>query len=122
MKFDTGEVHTSEAMDNAAIIPKSDQAARTRASMKGWELYVWKQDGDTLFSLLVGTNRLKTEEEISRAAVRGFDAIKPKLDTLKEGQYVLVHGRRFNERASEEQAKAAAEYCRELGLKVHVSK
>ena len=48
--------------------------------MKGWELYVWQQDGDTYFSLLPGTNRLKTDAEIAAAAVKGFDAIKPKLE------------------------------------------
>ena len=60
--------------------------------MKGWELYIWQQGGDTYFSLLLGTNRLKTDAEITAAAVKGFDAIKPKLDELKAGEMVFpVH-------------------------------
>jgi len=38
---------------------------------------VWQQDGDDWFSLLPGTNRLKTDAEIAAAAVKAFDAIKP---------------------------------------------
>ena len=40
--------------------------------------------------LLPGTNRLKTDDEISKAAVKGIDAIKPKLDELKPGEMVSV--------------------------------
>jgi hypothetical protein len=87
-------------------------------SMKGWELYIWQDGGDTHFSLMVGTNRLKSDDEIAQAAVKGLDAIKPKLDKLKEGQYVFVLGRNRNERAPEDRAKAIAEYCRKIGLQM----
>ena len=91
---------------------------RTTASMKGWELYIWLDGGENYFSLLVGTNRLKSDEEIAQAAVKGLDAIKPKLNELKEGQYVTVLGRNRNERVPEDQAKAVAEHCRTIKLKV----
>ena len=57
--------------------------------MKGWELYIWQDCGNTYFSLMVVTNRLKTHEEIVKAAVQGLDAIKPKLEQLKEGPELL---------------------------------
>ena len=106
--------------DDEFLLAKVERPAKGQAktSMKGWELYVWQQDGESHFSLLVGTNRLKTDEEIAQAAVKGIDAIKPKLDQLKAGQYVFVHGRRLNERAPEDRAKPVAEYCRKLRLKV----
>ena len=28
----------------------------TKMSFKGWELYIWQNDGETYFSLLPGTN------------------------------------------------------------------
>jgi hypothetical protein len=94
------------------------RSPKGQTSMKGWELYIWQDGGDTYFSMMVGTNRLKSDEEIAQAAVKGLAAIKPKLDLLKEGQYVFVHGRRLAAPAPEHQAKAVTEYCREAGLKV----
>jgi beta-glucanase (GH16 family) len=91
---------------------------RTKTSMKGWELYIWQDGGDTYFSLMVGTNRLKSDDEIARTAVKGLDAIKPKLDQLKQGQYVFVHARRLAAPAPDNRAKAIAEYCRKIGLQV----
>jgi hypothetical protein len=93
---------------------------RMKTSMKGWELYIWQDGGETHFALLPGTNRLKTDEEIAQAAVKGLDAIKPKLNALKEGEYLFLRGRRLNEHehAPEDQARAVVDYCTEIGLKV----
>jgi hypothetical protein len=99
---------------NVRLIEKP--AAAT--SMKGWELYIWQKDGDTYFSLLRGTNRLKTDEEITGAAVKGIDAIKPKLDELKPGEMVFPCGRRLPDVAPQEPAKAIKDHCHKLGLDV----
>ena len=106
--------------DDEFMLVKVEQPAKgqTKESMKGWELYIWQDGGHTYFSLMFGTNRLKTAEEIAQAAVKGLDAIRPKLDELKRGEYVFVHGRRLAAPAPKEQAKAVAEYCRKIGLKV----
>jgi hypothetical protein len=88
----------------------------TKTSFKGWELYIWQQDGDTYYSLMPGTNRLKTDEEISKAAVKGLDAIKPKLEEVKAGEMVFIHGKRMAAPPPPEQAKLVREYCRKLGL------
>jgi peptidoglycan/xylan/chitin deacetylase (PgdA/CDA1 family) len=102
----------SQYMEEAA------RAAGTQTSMKGWELYIWPQEGETYFSLMAGTNRLKTDEEIAQAAVKGIDATKPKLNRLKAGQHVFVRGRRLSDRAPGDHAKAVAEYCAKIGLNV----
>ena len=81
------------------------EAKGTKTSMKGWELYVWQKDGDTHFSLLPGTNRLKTDDEITKAAVKGIGAIKPKLDELKPGQEVFVVGKKLMEPSPKDQAE-----------------
>ena len=96
----------------------ADQPARgTRTSMKGWELYVWNQNGEAHFSLLPGTNRLKTADEITKAAVKGIEAIKPKLDELKAGESVSIHGRKLLEQPPAEPGRDVAAYCKNRGLK-----
>jgi len=56
--------------------------------MKGYELYSWRVRGVWNFALLVGTNRLKSRQEVraSKACVRGVEALKRKLDLLAEGE------------------------------------
>jgi hypothetical protein len=61
----------------------------SRPAFKGYELYSWKRsDGDWLYSLLPGTNRLKTKEEIA-AAGTDFDALKKHLSALAVNEQVL---------------------------------
>ena len=52
--------------------------------MKGYELYSWKSRGEWYFSLLIGTNRLKTFSEVSspKIRVRGVRALKARLNQL----------------------------------------
>jgi hypothetical protein len=88
----------------------------TRTSFKGWESYVWQQDGDNYFSLLPGTDRIKTDEETSNGAVKGIEAIKPKLDELKVGEIISIHGKRLATPPPHEQAVLVQEYCRKIGL------
>ena len=101
-----------------AAVDKSPPNAGTKTSFKGWELYVWQKDGDTNFSLLEGTNRLKTDEEIAKAAVKGIEAIKPKLDELKPGQEVVVLGKNRGDTPPKDQASKVQEYGRKIGLTV----
>src|SRR5207237_5443923 len=57
-------------------------------SMKGYELYSWKSRGEWHFSLLIGTNRLKTFSEVSspKVRVRGVRALKGRLNQLAGGE------------------------------------
>ena len=59
--------------------------------MKGYELYSWESGGEWHFSLLVGTNRLKSAGEIMSETVsaHGVDAIIAELEKLPEGEYVF---------------------------------
>lgn len=59
-------------------------------SMKGYELYSWQEGGKWKFSLLVGTNREKSLEEIKSAETvfTGVDALKTALQNIPEGQYI----------------------------------
>ena len=100
------------------VSDKSPPNAGTKTSFKGWELYVWQKDGDTNFSLLEGTNRLKTDEEIAKAAVKGIEAIKPKLDELKPGQEVVVLGKNRGDTPPKDQSSKIQEYGKKIGLTV----
>jgi hypothetical protein len=70
-------------------------------SMKGYELYSWSEDGQWHFTLITGTNRNKTVEEISsredvisetgwvRVQVIGVNAIKAVLSKLRQGEEIV---------------------------------
>jgi hypothetical protein len=61
-----------------------------RTSMKGFELYSWQEDGRWYFSVLEGTNRVKTVDEIhaSNARLKGVEALEPVLRGVEAGQWV----------------------------------
>ena len=65
-------------------------ASAGRTSTKGWELYSWQEDGRWAFSLLEGTNRLKTVGEIRspKTMLDDIDALGLVLESLAAGQWV----------------------------------
>lgn len=69
--------------------------------MKGWELYSWQEDGQWVFAVLMGTNRLKKAEEIKRAKLSGFDALQRTLEQLARGQSVVWVSREAAKRAAQ---------------------
>jgi hypothetical protein len=70
-------------------------------SMKGYELYSWSEDGQWHFTLITGTNRNKTLEEIIskenyiseagwvKVHVEGVEAIKAVLSKLPANEFVI---------------------------------
>jgi hypothetical protein len=68
----------------------SPEAGSVR-SMKGFELYSWQVEGEWTFALVVGTNRIKTVEEITspEVGVEGLDALERELDRLAPGEQVF---------------------------------
>ena len=111
--------------------------------MKGYELYSWQASGQWHFTLITGTNRLKTVEEITtgeatltadgwvRISVQGVDAIQDVLRRLPQGEMVFWIGRRWLGRAQvpagditlppQETIAAIQEYCKQLGITLQVS-
>jgi hypothetical protein len=110
-------------------------------SMKGYELYSWSEEGQWHFTLITGTNRIKTIEEITseenfisetgwvRIQVVGADAIKDVLNHLPEGESVFwcdeLHIGQSTEtdlRLPPEQiADAIEEYAKQCGLDLVVT-
>ena len=69
-------------------------------SMKGYELYSWKSGQTWVFKLMVGTNRLKTLDEVMRnvtsadtaVSARGVDELKAALGELPDDAQVVWRG------------------------------
>ena len=93
-------------------------------SMKGYELYSWESAGTWHFSLLVGTNRLKTVEEIQApaTALQGMDELEPVLESLASGQYVSWSAEDPLAFPPQEMIQQVQEICQEQGLELFIAK
>ena len=99
----------------------SDLAA---GSMKGYELYSW-QDGDQwYFSVLVGTNRNKTPDEIRSpgSAFRSLGALEAALKTIPAGQWVTWLSGNTLAFPSDEVVAQVQQICRDRGLQLNIAK
>ncbi|HEX8473159.1 MAG TPA: hypothetical protein VF666_03945 [Pyrinomonadaceae bacterium] len=88
--------------------------------MKGYELYSWQTGGEWYFSLLPGTNRLKTHAEVTsrKARMRGIAALKRSLRRLPEGGEVFWTTRGMPRMSLPPRAvlDEMSVYCRERGI------
>ena len=87
-------------------------------SMKGYELYSWQDGNQWYFSLLVGTNREKTLEEIKaeKTALRGVEALTSALEQMPEGQYITWSSRETLSFPPEDVIEQVENVCTERGL------
>ena len=112
-------------------------------SMKGYELYSWEVEGEWHFTLITGTNRLKSLEEITsggdtvsadgwvRIGVQGVDALESLLRRLPEREWILWIGEGWLQQAQvdagnltlppREITDAIEAYGKQLGLELSVS-
>jgi len=110
-------------------------------SMKGYELYSWSVDNLWYFTLITGTNRLKTYEEITtventednegwvKITVKNTAALKELLERLLSGENVLWIGDNRVSAAgdnpdfslpSQSIVQEIETYCMELGVELSV--
>ena len=95
----------SGCQEPAAATPAGDSLP---ASMKGYELYAWDDGGQNWFTLLPGTNRLKSPAEVFSGerevidpdggfaiTVTGLDAVSGQLARLPRGTLVFVSTVRY---------------------------
>jgi len=66
---------------------------KKQAPMKGYQLFTWHEKGHWHYSLLPGTNRERTYEEITAPAtvITGTSAFESELKRLPKGTEVLWH-------------------------------
>ena len=93
-------------------------ATAFRESMKGYELYSWQDGSQWKFSLLVGTNREKTVEEIKSADVvlSGVDELTSTLQKIPAGQYITWSTRGTLPFPPEDILRQVEQICKDEGL------
>jgi hypothetical protein len=99
----------------AALLCVAAAGAAAQPLVKGVELYTWTEQGDWRFSLLPGTNRLKSEGEIraAAAALEGAGDLKRALGKLPRGETVVWSGPEWPD---EGRRGEIAALCRALSL------
>jgi hypothetical protein len=146
--YPSSELYTGEdPRSNPVVIESLEQAGKLinvplaavdelPRSMKGYELYSWEEEGQWHFTLITGTDRTKTIEEITskgdfisetgwvKIQVVGADAIEYVLSRLPEGESVFwcdeLHIGQSTETdlrlPSEQITDAIEEYAKQCGL------
>jgi hypothetical protein len=66
-------------------------------SIKGWELYSWPNGNNWNYSILVGTNRTKSYNEVTtnKIIVFGKDSLKMLLNKFPENEYIFWIGKKW---------------------------
>ncbi len=103
-------------------------------SMKGWELYSWPNGNDYNYSILMGTNRAKSYEEITsnKIIVFGKSSLKMLLDKFPAEENIFWFGKKWIERSGNnnyeffampgnETINEIKEYCTQKKLTLIVS-
>jgi hypothetical protein len=76
---------------NKGISISGDEQASSLKSMKGWELYSWQKPEGWCYALVMGTNRIKTYEEISAIDVAILGLVSDLLNiTTQPGRFILL--------------------------------
>jgi 1-deoxy-D-xylulose 5-phosphate reductoisomerase len=111
-----------------SLLSACGKAAQTSAtpfaeSMKGYELYSWQEDGQWKFSVLVGTNREKTLDEIKSAdvVVSGVDALTATLEKIPAGQYITWSSRETLSFPPEDIRSQVEKVCKDRGLILNIA-
>jgi hypothetical protein len=108
-------------------------AQSPRPAMKGYELYSWKRDGRWYYTIVEGTNRSKSYEEITSdsTSISGTAGLKERLNKLPKGAEVIWTtgvGPAARKAAAERSPRLALpsgtrvrkikKYCDQIGIKL----
>lgn len=93
-------------------------------SMKGYELYSWQAGDQWEFSLLIGTNREKTLDEIKSIdnILPDVGALKSRLETIPSGEYVTWSSRETLSFPPDNIIKQVEQVCQDSGLILNIAK
>jgi hypothetical protein len=99
-------------------------ATQLAESMKGYELYSWQENDHWEFSLLVGTNRQKTLDEIKSVdtLLPDVDALIARLEKVPSGQYVTWLSSDTLAFPPEAIIKQVEKVCRDKGLILNIAR
>lgn len=92
-------------------------------SMKGYELYSWQEGGQWKFSVLVGTNREKSLDEIKSTEVvlSGIDALTATLEKIPAGQYITWSSRESLSFPPDDIRSQVEQVCKDRGLILNIA-
>ena len=99
-------------------------------SMKGWEIYSWQSGSTWNYSILMGTNRAKSYNEVvtNKIVVSGVDSLKKLLDKLPVNEYVTWFSKIAGQTSSgslslpdSQTVNEITAYCAQKQLVFHVS-
>ena len=120
--------------DNSEITPTVNTANKIEHSTSGWELYSWKIEHHWKYSILIGTSRIKTYEEVtsSKMMVTGELKLKEILRLLPEGEQVTWIGKGWLERCWQGNynnlelppdmiIEEMRQYCKEINIILYVT-
>ena len=93
-------------------------------SMKGYELYSWQDGVQWKFSLLTGTNREKTLDEIKSVdtVLLDMDALKFALGNIPSGQYITWSSKETLSFPPDDILKQVGQICKDKGLNLNITK
>ena len=103
---------------------KGEDTTPLAESMKGYELYSWPEANHWNFSLLVGTNREKTLEEIqsTETILPDVDVFIAELKKVPSGQYVTWSAREPLSFPPDDIIKQVEKVCKDKGLILTIAK
>lgn len=92
--------------------------------MKGYELYSWQDSSQWRFSLLVGTNREKTLDEIKSTdtVLLDVDALISALEKVPSGQYITWLSKETLSFPPDDIIKKVEQVCKDKGLILNITK
>ena len=93
-------------------------------SMKGFELYSWQEGYQWKFSLLIGTNREKTLDEMQSTdtALEGVDALRSALEGISAGQTITWSAKEPLAFPPEEIVGQVQQICTDQGLTCSIAR
>lgn len=106
--------NSNQTLNNSS---KDSVPDRMLHSMKGFELYVWEKEGEIYYSLLRGTNRIKSYEEIhnEKVVVKDLNSIKQKIDSISPGESIIFK----YENIDTIKVQSLKDYIRNRNIEVH---
>ena len=86
--------------DNSENVPTQNTITNIQHSETGWELYSWRTENSWNYSIVIGTNRLKTYDEVtsSKILVTGEEKLKEILRLFPQGEQIMWIGKGWLER------------------------
>ena len=91
----------TDSLDSSEFVSVKLDTITLNPSMKGWELYSWPVNAKWKYSLLVGTNAVKTLTQVTNnpISVIGEDSLKLVINKLPKGEEIIWIGQLWLESA-----------------------